>query len=100
MTNGIKKELASLRVEPHWIQATTEEGERHHVQSGWVVVALVDGTHRFELQSVFTTEDAANAKVNNLCGNVSNGFTALIDTSSSDAPHVKGYTWQYTGSSR
>ena len=93
-------EKAQLRIEEHYLQVQDDDGNRRFVRSGWVIAGLVDGTHRFEYQSVFSDMEAAERRINDLCGVLSNGYSAMIDTSSGMNPNVSGFDWQYTGSSR
>jgi hypothetical protein len=86
-----KTEKADIRIEDHTVQAINEDGERYYYSAGYVLQALV-GVHCFEFQGVFKAYEAAERKLNQLCGAYSNGFTAMIDTS--------GHEWQYIGSSR
>jgi hypothetical protein len=87
----MSKEKADIRIEDHAVQTINEDGERYYYSDGYVLQALV-GVHCFELQGVFKAYEAAEQKLNQLCGAYSNGFTAMIDTSTSE--------WQYIGSSR
>ena len=87
----MSKEKAEIRIEDHTIQAINEDGERYDYSDGYVLQALV-GVHCFELQGVFKAYEAAEQKLNQLCGAYSNGFTAMIDTSD--------HEWWYIGSSR
>jgi hypothetical protein len=87
----MSKEKAEIRIEDHAVQAINEDGERYDYSDGYVLRALV-GVHCFELQGVFKAYEAAEQKLNQLCGPCSNGFTAMIDTSANE--------WWYIGSSR
>ena len=87
----MSKEKADIRIEDHVIQAINEDGERYDHSDGYVLQALV-GVHCFELQGVFKSYEAAEQKLNQVCGDYSNGFTAMIDTSANE--------WWYIGSSR
>jgi hypothetical protein len=87
----MSKEKAEIRIEDHAVQAINEDGERYDYSDGYVLRALV-GVHCFELQGVFKAYEAAEQKLNQLCGPYSNGFTAMIDTSANE--------WWYIGSSR
>jgi hypothetical protein len=93
-------EKADIRIEDHFAQAFNEEGERYHYAAGYVLQALVGGVHCFEFQGVFSTYEAAERKLNQICGAYSNGFSAMINTASGNNPSETGHEWQYIGSSR
>ena len=100
MMTTAKRELAELRIGTHYARATNEDDDPYYYENGFVIAALVDGIHCFEFQEVFSTWEAANGKLNILCGDARNGFKSEIDTTSGDDPNNMIYEWQYIGSSR
>jgi hypothetical protein len=70
-----------LRTTPNFIQIDGDDGV-YEVQSGFAIQgreSRLRGDAIFELQGVFKTQAAADQKIEQLCGDFSNGFCVSVD---------------------
>jgi hypothetical protein len=87
-------ESATLDIQENYAVGTDEEGNEYFYTSGFRIIASV-GRLRFSFGKVFDRYSLAEQKLEQLCGNFSNGFNAIIETSSDEVSD-----WEYHGTVR
>ena len=85
-------ESAVLDIQENYAVGTDEEGNEYFYTSGYRIIAAV-GRLRFSFGGkVFDRYSLAEQKLEQLCGDFSNGFNAMIETSSDEISD-----WEYRG---
>ena len=80
MTGTLVK--AELKIEPRYIQAVNEDGERYDYQSGYYLTAYENRKHgqaQYTCNKAFTSYNDANVALNRYCGDTRNAFRATIE---------------------
>jgi hypothetical protein len=88
-------ESAVLDIQESYSFGTDEDGNEYFHTSGYRIIAAV-GRLRFSFGKVFDRYSLAEQKLEQLCGNFSNGFNAKIDVGTDEDPGVN-CDWEYQG---